>query len=90
VDPSLRAAIDRIRDGYDYYQHMDPEASHADIVPDELVDLFALAGSPDQCRDRLAELAKLKIDQVSIVPFVRPGESRAPSIRTFAQIVDQL
>ncbi|CND77722.1 5%2C10-methylenetetrahydromethanopterin reductase [Mycobacterium tuberculosis] len=90
VDPSLRAAIDRIRDGYDYYQHMDPEASHADIVPDELVDLFALAGSPDQCRDRLAELAKLRIDQVSIVPFVRPGESRAPSIRAFAQIVDQL
>lgn len=90
VDPSLRAAIDRIRDGYDYYHHMDTEASHADIVPDELVDLFALAGSPDQCRDRLAELAKLKIDQVSIIPFVRPGESRAPTIRTFADIVDQV
>lgn len=90
VDPSLRAAIDRIRDSYDYYHHMDTEAGHADIVPDALVDLFALAGSPDQCRDRLAELAKLNIDQVSIVPFVQPGQSRATTIRTFAQIVDRL
>ena len=90
VDPSLQAAIDRIRDGYDYYHHMDTEASHADIVPDELVDLFALAGSPDQCRDRLAEMAELKIDQVSIVPFVRPGETRATPIRTFAEIAAQL
>jgi 5,10-methylenetetrahydromethanopterin reductase len=90
VDPSLRAAIDRIRDSYDYYHHMDTEAGHADIVPDALVDLFALAGSPDQCRDRLAELAKLNIDQVSIVPFVQPGQSRATTIRTFSQIVDRL
>lgn len=90
VDPALRAAIDRIRDGYDYYEHMDPEAAHADLVPDALVDLFALAGSPDQCRDRLADLARLDIDQVSIVPFVRPGDSRAATIRTFAEIAGQV
>lgn len=90
VDPSLQAAIDRIRDSYDYYHHMDTGAGHADLVPDELVDLFALAGSPDQCRDRLTALAGLGIDQVSIVPFVPPGGSRADTLRTFAEIADSL
>ncbi len=87
VEPSLEQAIDRIRDSYDYYQHMNTEASHADLVPDELVDLFALAGTPDECAQRLKEIEVLGVDQVSIVPFVRPGESRAPTIRSFAEIV---
>lgn len=86
VEPSLEQAIDRIRESYDYYQHMNTEASHADLVPDELVDLFALAGAPDECAQRLKEIEALGVDQVSIVPFVRPGESRAPTIRTFAEI----
>ncbi|GAB5895122.1 LLM class flavin-dependent oxidoreductase [Mycolicibacterium mageritense] len=86
VEPSLEEAIDRIRESYDYYQHMNTEASHADLVPDELVDLFALAGTPDECAQRLKEIEALGVDQVSIVPFVRPGESRAPTIRTFAEI----
>ncbi len=90
VDPSLKAAIDKIRDSYNYYEHMDTEASHADLVPDELVDLFALAGTPDECADRLKDIRSLGIDQVSIVPFVRPGQSKERTIRTFAEIVDGL
>jgi 5,10-methylenetetrahydromethanopterin reductase len=88
VEPSLEKAIDRIRDNYNYYEHMDTEASHAELVPDELVDLFALAGTRDECAQRLKEVESLGIDQVSIVPFVRPGQSREATIRTFAEIVD--
>jgi len=88
VEPALEKAIDRIRDSYNYYEHMNTEASHADLVPDELVDLFALAGTRDECAQRLKEIEALGVDQVSIVPFVRPGQSRGPTIRTFAEIVD--
>lgn len=88
VSPHLQSAVDRIRETYDYYHHMDTEADHADLVPDELVDMFALAGTPEECRERVRELAKMGLDQVSIVPFVRPGESREPTIRTFAEIAD--
>ncbi|VEG54124.1 5,10-methylenetetrahydromethanopterin reductase [Mycolicibacterium aurum] len=88
VDPSLEKAIDRIRDQYNYYEHMNPEAAHADLVPDELVDLFALAGTKAECAQRLKEIESLGVDQVSIVPFVRPGQSREGTIRTFADIVN--
>ena len=88
VEPALEKVIDRIRESYDYYEHMDTEAAHADLVPDELVDLFALAGTRDECAQRLKEIEALGIDQVSIVPFVRPGQSREATIRTFAEIID--
>jgi 5,10-methylenetetrahydromethanopterin reductase len=90
VPDSAQAAIDRIRREYDYYHHMDTEAGHADLVPDELVDLFALAGTPEECRARLKDIAGRGVDQVSIVPFVPPGQSRAPTLRTFAEIADVL
>ena len=90
VDPSLQAAIDRIRDSYDYYHHMDTEAGHADIVPDELVDLFALAGTPEDCEERLRIISDLGVDQVAIVPFVAPGESRSATIQAFSDIVDEI
>jgi 5,10-methylenetetrahydromethanopterin reductase len=88
VDPSLMAAIEKIRSTYDYYHHMDTEANHADLVPDELVDMFALAGTPDECQKRLQEIQGLGIDQVSIIPFVPPGGDRGETMRTFAQIAD--
>lgn len=90
VDPSLQAAIDHIRDTYDYYHHMDTEADHADLVPDELVDLFALAGTPEECERRVREIAHLGIDQISIIPFVPPGESRSETIRSFSNIIDSV
>lgn len=89
VDPQLQSVVDGIRETYDYYHHMDTEASHADLVPDELVDLFALAGTPEECGKRLSEIAGL-VDQVSIVPFVRPGQSKEPTIRAFADIASRV
>jgi 5,10-methylenetetrahydromethanopterin reductase len=90
IAPDLRAAVDRIRENYDYYHHMDTEADHADLVPDGLVDLFALAGTPDECRERIRSIVDMGVDQISIVPFVRPGESKAATIRTFAEITESL
>lgn len=89
VDEAMQASIDKIRETYDYYHHMDTEASHADLVPDELVNMFALAGTPDEVETRLREIAPL-VDQVSIVPFVRPGESKEATIRAFADIATRV
>lgn len=90
IDPNLQKAVDHIRENYDYQRHMDTRAGHADLVPDELVDQFALAGTPEECRERLTQLTALGVDQVAIVPFVRPGGSRATTIRAFAEIAEEL
>jgi 5,10-methylenetetrahydromethanopterin reductase len=90
IAESEQAAVDRIRETYDYYHHMDTEAGHADLVTNELADLFSLAGTPEECRARLKEISGFGVDQVAIVPFVKPGESRAPTIRTFSELMDDL
>lgn len=83
------ATIEHIRNTYDYYQHMDTEAAHADLVPDELVDLFALAGTPDECRERLRLIAPL-VDQVAIVPFAPLDGDRAVTMQAFSEIAASL
>lgn len=90
IAPELQSAVDHIKETYNYYEHMDTEAAHADLVPDDLVDLFALAGTSEECRERLETISSLGVDQVSIIPFVRPGQSKEPTIRTFADIVHQV
>ena len=90
VDPRQLAAIERIRTSYDYYHHMDTQADHAGLVPDDLVDLFALAGTQDECRERLQAISGLGVDQVSIVPFVAAGKDRGDVMRAFAQITSDL
>jgi 5,10-methylenetetrahydromethanopterin reductase len=90
VDDAMQAAIERVKSSYDYYHHMDTAANHADLVPDDLVDLFALAGTPQECEERLRAIADLEVDQVAIVPFELPGQSRERTIRLFADIVARL
>ncbi|WP_345424981.1 LLM class flavin-dependent oxidoreductase [Pseudonocardia xishanensis] len=87
VGPAEAAAIERIRAAYDYYEHMEVGAAHSALVPDSLVDLFALAGTPDECAARLTELDHLGVDQVAIVPYVAPGADRADTLSAFAEIV---
>lgn len=81
------AAVEHIRETYDYYHHMDTEAGHADLVPDSLVDRFALAGTADECRERVAEFAGLGIDQISIIPFVPSGGDRGRTMELFSKIL---
>lgn len=86
LDEEKLAAIDKVRASYDYYQHMQTSAHHGDLVTDDLVDLFALAGTPESCRSRIAELKQSGVDQIAIVPFVPPGGDRAATIATFADL----
>jgi 5,10-methylenetetrahydromethanopterin reductase len=81
------AQIQRIRQAYDYYQHMVNVADHRTEVPDALVEHFALAGTPDECAEQLRRISRTGVNQVAIVPFVTPGDSRARVIEAFAQLL---
>lgn len=54
------------REGYDYNQHGQAGNTHADFVPDEIVDRFCILGSPDAHLTRLHELRDLGVDQFAI------------------------
>ena len=51
------AAMRRVRDSYDAYQHATAASAHRTLVPDRLVDLMALAGTPDDVRAQVGGLA---------------------------------
>jgi 5,10-methylenetetrahydromethanopterin reductase len=86
LPPEEMAQVARIRQEYDYYQHMSNVAGHGSTVPDSLVDHFALAGTPDECAEQLRRIAATGVNQVGIVPFVTPGDSRARVIEAFARL----
>ena len=80
-DEEDRSAVEKIRHAYDYRRHLTLDAAHGDLVPDRLVDKFAIAGTPDECLDRVRALAATGIDELNIV-LMSPTPERL--LRTFA------
>ena len=88
LDPQEQKVLEEIRKTYDYYHHMDQEANHAEVIPDWLVDKFAIAGTVDQCRAQIGRLKKTGIQQIAIIPYSAPGGNREETIRGFAQAME--
>jgi 5,10-methylenetetrahydromethanopterin reductase len=65
------AAIRRIREQYDAYQHATAGSTHRTLVTDRLVDLMALAGTPDDVREQVRRLQTIpRLSRVIIFPQV--------------------
>jgi 5,10-methylenetetrahydromethanopterin reductase len=87
-DEEDRPTIEKIREAYDYHRHLSLGAAHGDLVPDRLVDKFAIAGSPDECLERVRALVACGIDEVNIV-LMSPTPERL--LHTFAsRIMERL
>lgn len=84
--PEVMQDVQRIREGYDYYQHMENVADHGSLVPDSLVEHFALAGTPEECREQIRRIASTGVNQMAIVPYVTPGDNRARVIESCAEL----
>jgi 5,10-methylenetetrahydromethanopterin reductase len=84
LDPNEQKVLAEIRKTYDYYHHMDQQANHAEVIPDWLVDKFAIAGTVAQCRAQIERIKKTGIQQIAIIPYSPPGGSREETIRGFA------
>ena len=85
LDPNEQKVLEEIRKTYDYYHHMDQQANHAEVIPDWLVDKFAIAGTVDQCRAQIERIKKTGIQQIAIIPYSAPSGSREETIRGFAK-----
>jgi probable F420-dependent oxidoreductase len=65
VPPALSEYIAG-REGYDYNQHGKAGNTHADFVPDEVIDRFCLVGPVETQIERLRELESLGVDQFAL------------------------
>ncbi|HEY5229566.1 MAG TPA: TIGR03842 family LLM class F420-dependent oxidoreductase, partial [Galbitalea sp.] len=66
--PVPQALTDYIagRQGYDYNEHGRVGNTHADFVPDEIVDRFCVLGTADEHIDKLRALKALGVDQFAV------------------------
>jgi 5,10-methylenetetrahydromethanopterin reductase len=85
LDPNEQKVLAEIRRTYDYYHHMDQQANHAEVIPDWLVDKFAIAGTVDQCRTQIERIKRTGVQQIAIIPYSPPGGSREETIKGFAR-----
>ncbi len=84
LDEQEQKVLDDIHQAYNYYQHMNPLAAQARVIPDWLVDKFAVAGTPDECSAKVAELKQSAINQVAIIPYNVGDADRGETLRLFA------
>jgi 5,10-methylenetetrahydromethanopterin reductase len=90
LDAEAEAAMRRVRERYDAFQHATAGSRHRELVPDRLVDLMALAGTPDEVREQVGRLRTLPaLRRVILLPQA-PGAgfgAREEILRLFAEEV---
>src|SRR5262249_26067238 len=73
LSPEDQAAVRRLRDAYDSYQHATAASRHRELVPDRFVDLLALAGTPDDVVAQVRRVMEVpEVKRIIILPQV-PG-----------------
>ena len=90
----LKPITKKLQSEYDMKNHSSEAGEHLNLIDDDFIDWFSIAGSPQKCIDRLGELIDLGLDHVyllggSAVPEPRDARLRAMVDQTeiFAQEV---
>jgi 5,10-methylenetetrahydromethanopterin reductase len=84
------AVVERLRREYDAFQHATAASRHRQLVPDRMVDLMALAGTPDEVREQVRRVMTVpEIGRIIALPQVGGAgfSDRATILRTFADEV---
>jgi 5,10-methylenetetrahydromethanopterin reductase len=80
-----------IRREYEYYEHMVAGTPHGDIVPDELVEKFAIAGTPEEARQQLQRLAATGlVDEIALIPHAHDPSERERIVRVVGEMIPDL
>src|SRR2546421_5970137 len=65
----------KARDHYDYSEHAQRGAAHADFVPDDVIDRFCVIGTVEQSKKRIQELVDAGVDQFNLYLMVEKPEA---------------
>lgn len=85
-----QAAVRRLREAYDSYQHATAASRHRELVPDRFVDMLALAGTPAEVREQVRRVMSVPdVARIIVLPQ-NPGQGfleREAILTTFADEV---
>jgi 5,10-methylenetetrahydromethanopterin reductase len=90
LPPEDQAVVDRLRAAYDSFEHATAASKHRELVPDRFVDLFALAGAPEDVAAQVRRVMTVEaIGRIIILPQVPDGAllDREGILRLFAEEV---
>jgi 5,10-methylenetetrahydromethanopterin reductase len=87
LDEREQKVLEEIRHVYNYYEHMQQTASQAQVIPDWLVDKFAIAGTRAECRAQVERLRKTGINQIGLIPYGAGGGDREETLKEFVAAV---
>jgi 5,10-methylenetetrahydromethanopterin reductase len=88
LDADTMEVVRKIREQYEYYEHMVPGTAHGDVVPDELVERFAIAGTPAEAKDQLDRLARSGlVDEIAVIPHTHDPTERDQIIRLVGEVI---
>jgi len=91
LDPPTMEVVRQIRQEYEYYQHMVVGTQHGSPVPDDLVERFAVAGTPAEARDQLERLATSGlVDEIAIIPHTADPAERERIVRLVGALISDL
>ncbi|MFL6799126.1 MAG: LLM class flavin-dependent oxidoreductase [Xanthobacteraceae bacterium] len=90
LDAPTMDVVNKIRQQYDYYSHMIVGTQHGEVVSDELVERFAIAGTPAEAREQLERLAASGlVDEIAVIPHTQDPRDRDRIIRLVGEVIPQ-
>lgn len=91
LDAATMEVVYKIREHYEYYEHMVAGTAHGDLVSDELVERFAIAGTPAEARQQMERLAASGlVDEIAIIPHTQEPAERERIVRLVGEMIPNL
>ena len=90
LDAEDAAAIETIRQRYDFFAHATAQSEHAALVPERFIDMFSLAGTPAEIVERVRQIAEVPgLARIAVLPQVPGGPfgDRETVLKLFADEV---
>ena len=88
LDAAAMDVVEKIRKQYEYYEHMVVGTAHGEVVPDEMVERFAIAGTPKEAREQIERLAASGlVDEIALIPHTHDPTDRDRIIRLVGEMI---
>lgn len=88
LDAAAMDVVNKIRQHYEYYEHMVVGTAHGEEVPDEMVERFAIAGTPKEAQEQIERLASSGlVDEIAIIPHTQDPKDRDRIIKLVGEMI---